>query len=500
MMKMNKFLLSLTCLAVVSACGCTPKKPAEPEPEQPFERYTKDLKMHSDIMNTDIPFSIYLPASYATEKEKTYPVVYMLHGHGDDHNSWNGNYLHANNKIKILESAGWISEMIYVFPEGFTTYYCNYYTGKYNYMDMFINELIPYIDANYRTIPDREHRSITGYSMGGFGAMVLPEKHPETFLCSAPLSMSFRTDWQYLAESQSGWDQQWGKIFGGTGKPGEERLTDYYKQHCPFYQFTEENKAELSKVHWYFICGDNEENLLFSNDTLHIQLRDNGYEHEYRVVDGGHSSSVWMPALEEVLPFFDHYMNGGSTWPACAQTDYTKQEVTFREDGTLFSNAYTGEEEGLGIYFFHDGMTEQEVKDAMSVFYSINTKYLFTYLPCDLSKKSVAEWIEFYEAKYPQNGKAAIAFHGAGATIMANSSSFSTMVFIDTTLGDSIAADPSKKYYFACTDESACYADFGALYRACKHGGVEFEYRVIDATGDNDILRCLSILKSYFPY
>lgn len=499
---MNKhgIILLLSALAIVSACGCTPKKPAE-QPEEPFERYQKDLVMQSPIMGgTKIPYSILLPENYDKDKDKSYPVVYMLHGHGDNHNSWNGDYLRANNKIKNLEKTG-LSEMIYVFPEGFTTYYCNYYTGKYNYMDMFIGDLIPFIDSTYRTIPDREHRALTGYSMGGFGAMVLAEKHPETFLCSAPLSMSFRTDWQYLAESQSGWDQQWGKIFGGTGRPGEERLTDYYKAHCPFYQFTPENKATLSQVKWYFICGDNEENLLFANDTLHIQLRDNAYEHEYRVVDGGHSSSVWMPALDEILPWFDHYMNGATAWPECAKAMYKKEEVSFREDGTAFTKAYTGESDGLGIYIFHNGLSEQMVKDVISAMYSVNTKYLAVYLPCDLTKKSAAEWMAHYSTLYPQSEKCAVAFDGTGATIMANQASFSTMIFIDTALGTDITADPSKKYYFACTDESACYADFGELYRICKHGEIGFEYRVINNTGEpEDILRCAYQLKTFIPY
>lgn len=496
---MNKLILSLTCAVVVSACGCTPKKPA-PTPEEPFERYTQDLTMHTEILNGTFKYSIFLPESYATDKEKRYPVVYMLHGYGDDNNSWNGNYLHANSAIKSLESAGTIPEMIYVFPAGFKTYYCNYYTGRNNYMDMFIEEFIPFIDATYRTIPDRQHRAITGYSMGGFGAMVLPEKHPEAFICSAPLSMSFRTDWQYLEESQSGWDSQWGKIFGGAGESGNGRLTDYYKQHCPFYQFTPENKEKLSQVRWYFICGDDEENLLYANDTLHVQLRHLGYEHEYRVVDGGHSSSVWMPALNEVLPWFDHCMNGSATWPECSNPSFTKQEVSFREDGTAFSKAYAAEAEGLGVYFFHNGLSEQELKDAMSVFYSINTKYLFVYLPCDLSKKSVGEWIAYYEALYPQKAHAAIGFEGSGATIMANQSSFNTMVFIDTKLGDNISVNPAKKYLFACTDESDCYADYDALYRSCKHGGGEFEYRVINKTGENDILKCADKLKTYIPY
>ena len=74
------------------------------------------------------------------------------------------------------------------------------------------------------------------------------------------------------------------------------------------------------------------------------------------------------------------------------------------------------------------------------------------------------------------------------------------MVLIETELGEDIAADASKKYYFACTDESACYADFGALYRSCKRGGGEFEYRVINATGEDDILRCAGKLRTYITY
>lgn len=495
----SKIFFIVSAIVALTSCGCSEKRTL-PDTDGTFERYTQDMTMHSEIMGTDIPFSVLLPASYVKEKDKTYPVVYMVHGLGDNHNSWNGKYLTANSKIKALESSGQISEMIYVFPEGFSTYYCNYYTGNYRYMDMFIDELVPFIDASFRTIPDREHRSIVGYSMGGFGAMVLPEKHPETFLCSAPLSMSFRTDEQYMAESQSGWEGQWGKIFGGIGEAGYGRLTDYYKQHCPFYQFTEENKASLSKVHWFFTCGDDEEQLLIANDTLHVQLRDLGFAHEFRVGNGGHSSSYWMDALGEVLPFFDHYMNGGTAWPQVSWATYALQDVAFREDGSAFSQAYKAEEPGIGVYFFHNGMAEDALKEVMSVFYSTNTKYLFAYLPCDLSQKSVAEWISHYEGLYPQNARYAVGLEETGAAILKDESSFSTLVFLDTDLGDTIVADPQKKYFFSCTDESACYADMGALYRSCKRKGAEFEYRVINATGQSDLLRCANQLKSYIPY
>ena len=498
-MTKSSSIFIILSLLVLASCGCDNKRTL-PEPDGNFERYTQDLVMHSEIMGTDVKYSVLLPASYVAEKDKKYPVVYMLHGLGDNHNSWNGKYLTANSKIKTLESSGKISDMIYVFPEGFTSYYCNYYTGKYNYMDMFINELVPYIDANYRTIPDREHRSITGYSMGGFGAMVLPEKHPEVFLCSAPLSMSFRTDAQYMAESLSGWEGQWGKIFGGMGEAGYGRITDYYKEHCPFYQFTEVNKPNLSKVHWFFTCGDDEEQLLIANDTLHVQLRSLGYEHEFRVGNGGHSSSYWMEALGEVLPYFDHYMNGGSAWPECSLEGYSLQEVSFDDNGAAPSKAYKGTDPGTGVYFFHNGLDAQTLKDVMAVLYSTNTQYLFVYLPCDLSKKSVPEWIAYYEGLYPQNSHYAVGLDGTGAAVLANESSFGTMIFLDTDLGKTIQAKPEKKYFFACTDESACYADMGALYRSCKRNGAEFEYRVINATDDKDLLRCANKLKTYIPF
>lgn len=498
MTKSKTIFVILSLLALVS-CGCDNKRTL-PETDGTFERYTQDLVMHSEIMGTDIMYSVLLPASYVAEKDRKYPVVFMLHGLGDTHNSWNGKYLTANQKIKSLEASGKISDMIYVFPEGFSTYYCNYYTGKYNYMDMFIDEFVPHVDANYRTIPDREHRSISGYSMGGFGAMVLAEKHPETFLCSAPLSMSFRTDQQYMAESQSGWDGQWGKIFGGVGQPGYGRITDYYKQHCPFYQFTQENKATLSKVNWFFTCGDDEEQLLIANDTLHVQLRSLGYEHEFRVGNGGHSSSYWMDALGEVLPYFDHHMNGGTAWPESSWETYALQDVTFDGNGAAPSKAYTSSEPGTGVYFFHNGMDPQQLKDVMSALYSTNTKFLFVFLPCDLTKKSVAEWITYYEGVYPQNSRFAVSFNNSGETVLANEASFSTMIFIDTALGKDIKANPEKKYLFACTDNSDCYADMGALYRSCKRNGADFEYRVINATNDSDILRCANKLKTYIPF
>ena len=384
----------------------TPVTPVTPPGPAGFQRYQKDFTLNSKILREYIKYSVYLPADYETDTQTRYSVVYMLHGLGDNNNSWNGDYLHANSKIQSLESRG-LTKMIYVYPQGFASYYCNFFDGSYNYMDMFVNELIPLIDKEFRTIPDKQHRAVTGYSMGGFGACALAEKHPEVFAACAPLSMSVRTDWQYMEESQSGWDNQWGMIFGGLGKSGEARITDYYKQHCPIHYFNAENKEQLSTVHWYLICGDDEKNLLYANDELHCVLRANGYGHEYRVVDGGHSSSVWNPALEEVLPWFDYYMNNGTMWSPELLKEWDPGTVERNADGVFASAKYKENKSGTALYIVHrDELSDSILGHIMCAVLSdpaFDQGYVM--LPCDVSKKTLSEWMSEWDAKYPNTKK-----------------------------------------------------------------------------------------------
>jgi len=504
MTQLSKYLLIISSLLTI-AVSCngqeqtTPDPQPTPEPE--FTRYHTDILMPSKLLGVNIQVAILLPEKYDKQTERRYPVVYMLHGIGDNYTSWNGKYLHANNRISFLESQGLIGDMIYVFPNGFDSYYCNNYNGSYLYMDMFITELIPYIDSNYRTVADREHRALTGYSMGGFGAMVLAEKHPETFCCSAPLSMSFRTDQQYMAESQDGWNNQWGKIFGGVGKSGKDRITDYYKLHCPFYQFVPENKTQLETVHWFFTCGDDEEQLLIAGDTLHVQLRSHAYAHEFRVGDGGHSSTYWNNALNEVLPWFDHYMNNGTAWPACSTETWTKSSVEPEADGTMPSSAYKADKtNATGVYFFHNGLGS-EIADIMKVMYSESKTDKFVFLPCDLKVKSVKDWEKEYSSSHPHDKKYAVVISDEDGSLCADSEEFTTFVFIDSKIAGSAAVKSGAKYYFSCTDKAACYVDMDKLYQSCKKSGVKFEYRVImqsDASGDR--LRCANKLKQYLTY
>ena len=504
-MTRNRISLIFAVIALlsvgISTCACGSK----PAPQPDFKRYSSGLTVKSSLLRPgaeiSVPYEILLPADYVSNPERRYPVVYMLHGLGDNQSSWNGNWLQVENKIKYAENNAGLEPMIYVFPNGWDYYYSNFFDGSRNYMDMFIQEFIPHIDSKYRTLADRGHRAVVGYSMGGFGAMVLPMKHPEVFSVSAPLSMSFRTDQQYMTESQSGWDNQWGRIFGGAGESGEGRLTAYYKQHCPLYQFVPENREALSAVRWFLTCGDNEEQLLVANDALHQLMMDNGYAHEYRVGDGGHSGSYWRSALDEVLPYIQNCFNGGTAWDH-SNVFVSVPTVTFESDGTFLSKAFKdgGMTNGTAIYLCHNGLSQELVRKMTAVLQGARDSKLFAILPCNLQEKSLMDWITLYETRYKVGGAApsrcAVAVGEAGREVYTLQAEFGSLYFESAALTDdpaTIAPVKGKFYYMGQNDEGSYYRQIGALYKACRllypsKDEIEmFEYRCRNYTGDAEL-------------
>ncbi len=489
-------------------------------PDPGMERYISGLSLQSSVLTPQAPvqvaYDILLPADYTSGSQRCYPVVYFLHDYGETPSVWNGPHLRIEERISYYESNKGLEPIIYVFPEGYQSYYCSCHDGSFNYMDMFVNELVPHIDKTYRTIPDRGHRAVVGYSMGGFGAMVLPMKHPEMFSVSVPLSMSFRTDEQYMSESQSGWNNQWGKIFGGVDQSGQARITEYYKQHCPLYQFVPENKEALSSVHWFLTCGDNEEQLLVANDALHQLMRENGYAHEFRVGDGGHSTTYWRAALDEVLPYIQNCFNGGATW------DYSNvfvsvPTVSYESDGAFLSKAFKegGATEGTAIYLCHNGLSQELVSKMTAVLQGARDSKKFAILPCNLQEKSLMDWILLYENKYKVGGAApsrcAVAIGEAGKEVYTLQVEFNSLYFESAALTDdpaTITPIKGKFYYMGQSDEGDYYTQIGALYKACrllyskKDEVSMFEYRCRNYTGDpeQDLLQAMQLMVSCMKY
>jgi enterochelin esterase-like enzyme len=128
-------------------------------------------------------------------------------------------------------------------------------------------------------------------------------KHPELFWISVPLSISVRTDAQYMTEDARGWDEQWGRLFGEPGLKDSARITDYYRQNSPFHILDQIQAGIFKNLRIYMDNGDKEQTLCRSNEELHILMQKKNIPHEYRVRNGGHSFEYWCSALPNALRF-----------------------------------------------------------------------------------------------------------------------------------------------------------------------------------------------------
>lgn len=294
----NWFYIISAILALLAASACKPD-PDDGDSPVPFTRLVENQFIQSKILARKINYAVLLPEGYQKGTGK-YPVVYLLHGYGDSEKAW---YQGGNIKYYADLYESETGPVIFVMPDGFNTYWVNKYNGNYPYMDMLIGELVPEVDSLYRTSADPSQRAVMGYSMGGYGALVLTAMNPAVFGTAVVLSMSFRTDQQYLAEPQGNFDSQWGSIFGGIGKTGEERLTPYFKEYSPFYFFADPGNPSLSGQRYFIDCGDDEESLSQTNGSLHIRMRDLGVGHEFRMRNGAHTWDYWHGALPEAFRY-----------------------------------------------------------------------------------------------------------------------------------------------------------------------------------------------------
>jgi enterochelin esterase-like enzyme len=147
------------------------------------------IKVHSAAMEgnlegeaVDRDVIVFLPPSYNTEKHRRYPVVYALHGYSIGAEQWM-HEIHVPQTIEGAFAQG-AKEMIVVLPDSKTVYNGSMYSSSVTAGDFerFIyHDVVAYVDAHYRTIPERTSRGLVGHSMGGYGASRIGMKHPEVF-------------------------------------------------------------------------------------------------------------------------------------------------------------------------------------------------------------------------------------------------------------------------------------------------------------------------------
>ncbi|MFZ0773849.1 MAG: alpha/beta hydrolase family protein [Candidatus Sulfotelmatobacter sp.] len=259
--------------------------------------------VNSRILKYPVRYCVYLPTSYGASASKLpaqqYPVLYFLHGLGD-------------NEQTLFNSGGWtllddlrrqhkLGDFLIVAPEGRRSFYINSTDSSVRYSDFFLQEFIPRIEAIYRVAQGRSKRAISGISMGGYGALRFAFSHPEMFSAVSAQSAALITESPQELDTAARSGAPLGKVLAAVfGSPID---VSHWKDNSPFV-LAQKNAAGVRKLAIYFNCGQ-DDNYGFEKGAaaLDEQLRKEGVKHEYRPYPGDHSLAYFLAHFAEVMEF-----------------------------------------------------------------------------------------------------------------------------------------------------------------------------------------------------
>lgn len=251
-----------------------------------------NLSMDSEILDMERKFAVYLPPDYETS-ERSYPVMYLLHGAGDDQTGW----VQFGEVLRITDNAikdGTATPMIIIMPDADTGQrgYFNDLSGNWRYEDFFFEELMPHVESTYRIKKEKRYRAVAGLSMGGGGSFMYALHRPDLFSSAAPLSA-------YVGPlSLNQFKNQIRNVEGVS----DEQAEAYYKYHSAIELVQNMPDEQKNSVRWYIDCGD-DDFLYEGNSLIHIAMKKKQVPHEYRVREGAHNWTYWRESLPDVLHF-----------------------------------------------------------------------------------------------------------------------------------------------------------------------------------------------------
>jgi S-formylglutathione hydrolase FrmB len=251
----------------------------------------------SKILVHPVSYCVFLPPSYESDKMHKFPVLYFLHGLGE------------NSQI-LLNAGGWnlienlweqkqIGDFLIVTPGADRSFYINSRDGKVRYEDFFIREFLPFIESHYRIQAQRRYRGITGISMGGYGALRFALRYPQLFGSVSAHSAALVAK---LPEVQSSNPQgeALARVMGAAfGTPFDRA---FWSHNNPF-ALVEEG-ARLMGMKIYFDCGTEDQ---FGFDAgaqaFHDLLAAKKIPHEFHLYPGGHDWTYFAEHFPTSLAF-----------------------------------------------------------------------------------------------------------------------------------------------------------------------------------------------------
>ena len=259
--------------------------------------------LNSRILKQAVHYCVMLPSDYdasaSTHPPRRYPVLYFLHGLGDNEQSLFKSG--AWDQVEELRRQHKIGEFLIAAPEGGRTFYINSADGEERYSDFFLHEFMPFIEGKYQIRRQRNFRGITGVSMGGYGALRFAFAHPELFGSVSAQSAALMThspkDLNMAMRSGAPIGRLLGNVFGNPIDAA------HWKENDPLF-LAKLHKHAIARLATYFNCGrDDDYGFETGAEALDQQLRAEGIRHEFHLYPGNHSASYFLAHFGETMQF-----------------------------------------------------------------------------------------------------------------------------------------------------------------------------------------------------
>jgi len=248
----------------------------------------------SKILARSVPYCIVLPASFDTDKTKRFPILYELHGLGDNEQF----FVHSGlwNLVEDLRESGKLKDFLIATPAGGASFYINSKDEKVRYEDFLLREFFPFIEKKYRASPGRASRAISGVSMGGYGALRLAFRHPQLFSSVSAHSAALIEKLPvFVNQPESPRARILGAVFGVPPDLA------FWNANSPL---TLARSANLSGLKIYFDCGDQDD---FGFDAgaaaLDKILTSRKIAHEFHIFPGRHDAIYFAAHIPASLSF-----------------------------------------------------------------------------------------------------------------------------------------------------------------------------------------------------
>jgi len=238
----------------------------------------QDVKFFSVSLQREMSYRVFLPAT--VPPGRLLPVVYLLHGSGDNFRDWSNN----TDVSRYAASSASSSGLILVMPDGDSAYYINAaLKPKDRYEDYLVKDLTADVESRLPAAKDRSNRAIVGVSMGGFAAVKLALTRPELFVFGGALSPAI--DVPSRRFSLRRWEQslRFRSIFGPEN-------SETRRKSDPFILV---GSADPARTPYLYLTAQEQEPLLEPNRRFAERLKQRGYSYEFHTQPGGHDWGEW---------------------------------------------------------------------------------------------------------------------------------------------------------------------------------------------------------------